>query len=151
MAWERVQVADVKHTDGTSWLQSGLSRALWTIATAAATVFKIVVDGSKQTLEPLYGALQGILVSNRAKALNFWATERRQVCWAQYLEQCVIWCAFTNIVKSSHVRRGLLQIIEARTTLPAAPSRACRQRYVRQRLGILGRPLARRAILRGVR
>lgn len=88
-AWERVQQADVKHTDGTSWLQSGLSRALWTIATAAATVFKIVVDGSKQTLEPLYGTLQGILVSDRAKALNFWAMERRQVCWAHLLRKFV--------------------------------------------------------------
>lgn len=28
VAWERVQQAEVKHTDGTSWFQSGLSRAL---------------------------------------------------------------------------------------------------------------------------
>src|SRR5690606_6388962 len=72
-AWDRVHQAEVKHTDGTSWFQSGLSRALWTIATAAATVFKIVTDGSKKTLEPLYGALQGILVSDRATARNSWA------------------------------------------------------------------------------
>jgi transposase len=82
VVWDRVREADVKHTDGTSWFQSGLSRALWTIATATATVFKIVADGSKKTLEPLYGALQGILVSDRAKALNFWAMEHRQICWA---------------------------------------------------------------------
>jgi len=88
-AWDRVHQAEVKHTDGTSWFQSGLSRALWTIATAAATVFKIVTDGSKKTLEPLYGALQGILVSDRAKALNFWAMERRQVCWAHLLRKFV--------------------------------------------------------------
>jgi transposase len=88
-AWERVQQAEVKHTDGTSWFQSGLSRALWTIATAAATVFKIVADGSKQTLEPLYGALQGILVSDRAKALNFWAMEHRQICWAHLVRKFV--------------------------------------------------------------
>jgi transposase len=88
-AWERVQAADVKHTDGTSWFQSGLSRALWTIATAAATVFKIVADGSKQTLQPLYGVLQGILVSDRAKALNFWAMEQRQICWAHLLRKFV--------------------------------------------------------------
>jgi transposase len=89
VAWDRVRTADVKHTDGTSWFQSGLSRALWTIATAAATVFKIVADGSKQTLEPLYGALHGILVSDRAKALNFWAMERRQICWAHLLRKFV--------------------------------------------------------------
>jgi len=88
-AWQHVRDDEVKHTDGTSWFQSGLSRALWTIATAAATVFKIVADGSKQTLEPLYGALHGILVSDRAKALNFWAMERRQICWAHLLRKFV--------------------------------------------------------------
>ena len=89
VAWDRVREADVKHTDGTSWFQSGLSRSLWTIATVAATVFKIVADGSKQTLAPLYGALQGILVSDRAKALNFWAMARRQVCWAHLVRKFV--------------------------------------------------------------
>jgi transposase len=88
-AWERVRQAEVKHTDGTSWFQSGLSCALWTIATAAATVFKIVADGSKQTLQPLYGALSGILVSDRAKALNFWVMEQRQICWAHLLRKFV--------------------------------------------------------------
>jgi hypothetical protein len=31
--------------------------ALWTIASTAATAFKIVADGSRATLAPLYGAL----------------------------------------------------------------------------------------------
>jgi transposase len=53
-AWTRVEGASVKHTDGTSWLKAGTLLALWTIATAAATVFKIVTDGSRATLEPLY-------------------------------------------------------------------------------------------------
>ena len=89
VVWDRVREADVKHTDGTSWFQSGVSRALWTIATAAATVFKIVADGSKKTLEPLYGVLQGILVSDRAKSLNFWAMERRQICWAHLVRKFI--------------------------------------------------------------
>ncbi|MGH7057564.1 MAG: DUF6444 domain-containing protein [Acetobacteraceae bacterium] len=79
-AWTRVEGAAVKHTDGTSWLKAGTLLALWTIATTAATVFKIVTDGSRATLAPLYGALRGILVSDRATALNFWAMERRQIC-----------------------------------------------------------------------
>jgi transposase len=54
-----------------------------------ATVFRIVVDSSKQTLKPLFGALRGILVSDRAKALNFWAMERRQICWAHLLRKFV--------------------------------------------------------------
>jgi hypothetical protein len=52
--------------------------ALWTIATASATVFKIVTSGSEKILKPLFGALKGILVSDRATALMFWAMERRQ-------------------------------------------------------------------------
>ena len=72
-AWQRVEGAPVKHTDGTTWLKAGAVLALWTIASAAATVYKIVADGSRATLAPLYGALRGILVSDRATALSFWA------------------------------------------------------------------------------
>jgi transposase len=88
-AWKRVGEGAVKHTDGTSWLQAGAARALWTIATKAATVFKILADNSKKTLEPLYGSLRGILVSDRAKALGFWAMDRRQICWAHLLRKFV--------------------------------------------------------------
>jgi len=88
-AWARVNRARVKHTDGTSWLQAGVLLSLWTLATTAATVFKILADGSKKTLEPLYGALRGILVSDRATALNFWAMERRQICWAHLIRKFV--------------------------------------------------------------
>jgi transposase len=48
-AWNQVGQGEVKHTDGTSWLQAGAVRVLWTIATKAATVFKILADGSKAT------------------------------------------------------------------------------------------------------
>ena len=88
-AWQQVREADVKHTDGTTWLQAGVLMSLWTIATVMATVFKIVANGRKQTLEPLYGELEGILVSDRAAALNFWALERRQICWAHLLRKFV--------------------------------------------------------------
>jgi transposase len=88
-AWDQVRNAGVKHTDGTSWYQAGLSMALWTIATAAATVFKIVANSSKDTLRPLYGALKGILVSDRATSLTFWAMERRQICWAHLIRKFV--------------------------------------------------------------
>jgi transposase len=88
-AWQRVEGAPVKHTDGTTWLKAGAVLALWTIASTAATVFKIVADGSRATLAPLYGALRGILVSDRAAALSFWAMERRQICWAHLLRKYV--------------------------------------------------------------
>ena len=87
--WQRVEGSPVKHTDGTTWLKSGAVLALWTIASAAATVFKIVANGSRATLAPLYGALRGILVSDRATALSFWAMDRRQICWAHLLRKFV--------------------------------------------------------------
>ena len=89
-AWKKVGDAEVKHTDGTTWYQAGATLALWTLATAAATVFKIVTDSTKSTLKPLYGALLGILVSDRAKALNFWAMERRQICFAHLLRKFIL-------------------------------------------------------------
>jgi len=88
-AWAQVPDAQAKHTDGTSWKMGGLPMQLWTIATTAVTVFKILVDGSKESLRPLFGKLKGILVSDRAKALTFWAMERRQVCWAHLIRRFV--------------------------------------------------------------
>lgn len=88
-AWERVRAADVKHTDGTSWSQRGVTMALWTLAAAGVTVFKILADSAKISLRPLYGKLIGILVSDRAKALNFWAMAQRQICWAHLLRKFI--------------------------------------------------------------
>ena len=88
-SWDKVSGAKVKHTDGTSWAQAGVTLSLWTIATKAATVFKIVSDSAKKTLRPLYGKLRGIMVSDRAKALNFWAMDRRQICWAHLIRKFV--------------------------------------------------------------
>jgi transposase len=88
-AWAKTDEAAVKHTDGTSWYQAGVLCALWTIATSAVTVFKILTDGKATTLAPLFGRKLGILVSDRATALNFWAMEKRQVCWAHLLRKAI--------------------------------------------------------------
>lgn len=88
-AWDHAMRSNVKHTDGTSWLQSGTAMALWTIATSTATVFKILVNGAKETLAPLFGQRHGIMVSDRATALTFWAMHRRQICWAHLLRKYV--------------------------------------------------------------
>jgi len=62
---------------------------LWTVATTAATVFKVLADGSKLTLAGLFSEKTGILVSDRAKSLTFWAMEHRQICWAHLLRKFV--------------------------------------------------------------
>lgn len=81
-AWTKAINAEVKHTDGTSWLRAGVMLSLWTIATSMVTVFKIVEDGRKETLKALFKIRRGVLVSDRATALKFWVMKRRQVCWA---------------------------------------------------------------------
>lgn len=88
-AWEQVNAAPVKHTDGTSWFQAGVMCALWTLASSAATVFKILANGKATTLAPLFGNKSGILVSDRGTALNFWAMEQRQICWAHLLRKAI--------------------------------------------------------------
>ncbi len=87
-AWERVSGDEVKHSDGTSWYLSGVLVTLWTVATLAATVFKIVATGDGKTLKLLLGDA-GTLVSDRASALKFWAMHRRQICWAHLLRKFI--------------------------------------------------------------
>ncbi len=74
--------APIKHTDGTGWLQAGSGLQLWTVATKAVTVFTILANGTAQTLRTLFGRIKGILISDRAKAINFWNMKRRQIYWA---------------------------------------------------------------------
>lgn len=89
-AWEQVRGAEVKHTDGTTWYRSAVLCALWTVATEAATVFRILADGTRESLQGLFGAVRrGVLVSDRASALTFWAMENRQICWAHLLRKFV--------------------------------------------------------------
>ena len=88
-AWAQVERAQVKHTDGTSWYLANVLCSLWTVATTAATVFKIVADGTRPTLQTLFKRQRGILVSDRAKALLFWAMDRRQICWAHLLRKFI--------------------------------------------------------------
>jgi transposase len=88
-AWRAARQAQVKHTDGTSWLQAGRALQLWTIATTAVTVFSVLTDGTAETLKAMLGRIKGVLVSDRASALNFWAMKRRQICWAHLLRKFV--------------------------------------------------------------
>jgi transposase len=86
---QKVRSAKVKHTDGTTWLESGTTMQLWTIATACATVFQILTEATANTLRPMFGKRIGTLVSDRASALYFWAMEARQICWAHLIRRFV--------------------------------------------------------------
>jgi transposase len=88
-AWSAADAAAVKHTDATSWLQSGQLRSLWMMATSAVTVFKVMVDGARETIQPWFGSCRGILISDRATVFTFWKMSLRQVCWAHLLRKFV--------------------------------------------------------------
>ena len=88
-AQREVENADVKHTDATSWLRAGIVMSLWTIASTMATVYRIVENGRRDTIRSLYGALKGILVSDRATVFDFWLMAFRQVCWAHLIRKFV--------------------------------------------------------------
>ena len=88
-ALREVQYADVKHADATTWTRAGKLMSLWTIATTAATVYQIFVDGSRDTIKPMFGKLIGLLISDRATVFGFWAMPLRQVCHAHLLRKYV--------------------------------------------------------------
>jgi transposase len=88
-AHREVANADVKHTDATSWLMAGVTMSLWTLATVAATVYRIFENGRRDTIETWFGNLVGILVSDRASVFGFWAMERRQICHAHLIRRFV--------------------------------------------------------------
>lgn len=95
-AWSSAQLAEVKHTDATVWLNGGMTKSLWTIATPAITVFKILADGCAKTVAPLFSTLKGILVSDRATVFSFWAMNQRQICWAHLLRKFVAFAERTD-------------------------------------------------------
>lgn len=77
----------VKHLDATAWRQNGVYRALWTLATATVTVFTILGDGTRDALRGWIDRVRGVLVTDRGTQFDFWALERRQVCWAHLIRK----------------------------------------------------------------
>jgi transposase len=81
-ALREVQYAGIKHSDATTWTRSGKLMSLWTIASTAATVYRIFADGCRDTIRPLFGPRIGILISDRATVFSFWSMPQRQICHA---------------------------------------------------------------------
>jgi transposase len=86
-ALARVQRAQVKHLDATSWAQNGEARSLWTFASRQATAFVITTRATRDAVESVVGKVRGTLVSDRGSQFGFWAMERRQICWAHLIRR----------------------------------------------------------------
>ena len=80
---ERAREQSVANVDETSWKQAGKRQWLWTMVTSVATLFVIAASRGAGVLSSLLGErFSGIVGSDRAKAYNSIADERRQVCWS---------------------------------------------------------------------
>ena len=77
----------VKHVDATSWSSAGAYRCLWTMATAAVTVFLVATDGTRAHLQAWISRMRGVLVTDRGTQFGFWAMAQRQICWAHLLRK----------------------------------------------------------------
>ena len=86
---EVVEQAAVKYADATTWLRDGKTCSVLTICSAMATYYAVLKNGSRELAKPLFGAITGILVSDRAAQFNFWLMTMRPICWAHLLRKFV--------------------------------------------------------------
>ena len=73
---------DAVHVDETGWRTSGDSRALWTAATSAASIFEIAEHCNREQFQALIGPFEGIVISDRWNGYEHLDPQRRQVCWS---------------------------------------------------------------------
>jgi transposase len=80
---EQVRAASVVNVDETSWRQAGSRPWLWVMRAARATLFRVLGRRNAEALRELVGtAYRGTVISDRHRAYNCLAVERRQVCWS---------------------------------------------------------------------
>lgn len=73
----------VVNVDETSWKEAGKRRWLWVAVTVVATLFLVSLSRNAKSLYTLLGTeFQGVVGSDRAKAYNGLALDKRQLCWA---------------------------------------------------------------------
>jgi transposase len=78
-----VQTAEVANVDETSWREGRQRAWLWVVVTAALTLFQLDRSRGGAVARALLGPLwTGVLGSDRGTMYNWYASERRQVCWA---------------------------------------------------------------------
>jgi transposase len=92
-AHEHVKAAEMKYSDETSWREARQGAFLWTVVTAAVTVFVIQARRTKEAAAKALGKIHGFIVTDRYVAYDDWPDAIRQFCWA-------------------HVTRALIKISE---------------------------------------
>jgi transposase len=81
-----VQAQEVAHLDETSWRQGDKRAWLWVAVTSWVTVFVVRLSRGGQGARELLGErFEGILVTDRYSAYNWYPVRWRQLCWAHLL------------------------------------------------------------------
>ncbi len=70
------------HVDETGWRTAGNGRALWTLTTPGAALFRIAEHCNREQFQALIGPYPGIVVSDRWNGFEHLDPNRRQVCWS---------------------------------------------------------------------
>ena len=68
--------------DETGWRTAGDGRALWTLSTPGATLFRIAEHCDREEFHALTGPYPGIVISDRWVGFEHLDPVRRQVCWS---------------------------------------------------------------------
>jgi transposase len=81
-----VHAQEVAHLDETSWRQGDKRAWLWVAVTSWVTVFVVRLSRGGQVARELLGErFEGILVTDRYSAYNWYPVRWRQLCWAHLL------------------------------------------------------------------
>jgi transposase len=88
-AMQSVVQAAIKHADETSWIRDFVRCSVWVFASTSVSVFRIVADGTRESLRRVFGEPKGILLSDRATVFLYWAMGQRQICWSHLLRTFV--------------------------------------------------------------
>jgi transposase IS66 family protein/uncharacterized protein DUF6444 len=95
-AKHHIQDQAVAFVDETGWREDKRRAWLWCAVTTHMTVFLIRFSRGAKIARELLGAFSGILHSDRWAGYNWYDLNRRQLCWAHYLEHKIIQSPVVN-------------------------------------------------------
>lgn len=105
---EYVHQAPHRHIDETSWREGWQRAWLWSVATPAATLFRVAARRDAAVAQELLGASRdNVSTSDRFTAYNWLDDERHQTCWAHLLR---MWRRFQLRDGPSAQVGGMLEI-----------------------------------------
>ena len=133
-ARDYVRCQPVKNIDATGWLNQGQGRQAWALVTPLVVAYFITADGTQATVKQVVGKdSEGIMISDRATVFNFWAMDKRQVCWAHLLRKFISFAEMNGLagmIGGELVRQTQLMFHHWHLVCDGTMSRAAFQRLM---------------------